>query len=215
MIITTHCYLFRDGTTLDAGDVVPPNKTGDNSGNANNGDQMWDKLVKKYPNILLVLSGHDPCDDVILTQTAGDNGNTVTQILSDPQGVDKAQGATGMVTMLYFSADGKTMTVRNYSTVRNKYYMGTSQMTVDMPGFAGAPADTTAETSADTPAGTSAEPAETSAEEPSASAAETSGGESGGNDGGCRSAALLPAALPALAGVAFLKRTGRRGKKRD
>ncbi|MCR4681824.1 MAG: metallophosphoesterase [Clostridiales bacterium] len=183
VIITTHCYLFRDGTTLDAGDVVPPNKTGDNSGNANNGDQMWDKLVKKYPNILLVLSGHDPCDDVILTQTAGENGNIVTQILSDPQGVDKAQGATGMVTMLYFSADGKTMTVRNYSTVRDKYYMGTSQMTVGMPGFAAAAADTGAELSGDTSADTPAESADTSAED-----LVTDAVTGGPQSGGCRSA---------------------------
>jgi len=30
--------------------------TGENA--VNNGEQMWDKLVSKYPNILFVFSGH-------------------------------------------------------------------------------------------------------------------------------------------------------------
>lgn len=133
VIITTHCYLFRDGTTLDAGDVCPPNKSGANDGARNNGDQMWDKLVSKYENIFLVLSGHDPCSDIIATQTAGDHGNIVTQMLIDPQSVDTAEGATGMVAMLYFSEDGKTLTVEQYSTVNDKYYMSTSQFTLPLP----------------------------------------------------------------------------------
>ena len=133
VIITTHCYLFRDGTTLDSGDVAPPNKSGANDGARNNGDQMWDKLVSKYENIFLVLSGHDPCENIIATQTKGDHGNTVTQMLVDPQGVDSAEGATGMVAMLYFSEDGKTLTVEQYSTVHDKYYMNTSQFTLPLP----------------------------------------------------------------------------------
>ena len=54
-------------------------------------------------------------------------------MLVDPQGVDAGEGATGMVAMLYFSEDGKTVTVENYSTVRDMYYMNTSQMTVELP----------------------------------------------------------------------------------
>ena len=94
---------------------------------------MWDKLVSKYENIVLVLSGHDPCDNVIATQTAGVNGNVVTQMLIDPQGVDSSLGATGMVAMLYFSNDGRTLTVEQYSTVRDEYYMNTSQFALELP----------------------------------------------------------------------------------
>ena len=141
VIITTHCYLYRDGTTLDASDVAPPNKTGSNDGARNNGDQMWDKLVSKYENIFLVLSGHDPCSDVIATQTEGVHGNAVTQMLIDPQGVDSAEGATGMVAMLYFSKDGKTLTVEQYSTVRDMYYMSTSQFELALPEMLSAEED--------------------------------------------------------------------------
>lgn len=127
VIITTHAYLFRDGTTLDAGDVVPPSNKG---ATYNNGDHMWDKLIKKHENIVLVLSGHDPCDNVVATQTKGDHGNVVTQMLVDPQGVDKAQGGVGMVTMLYFSEDGKTMQVETYSTDRKAFYLEENQFTL-------------------------------------------------------------------------------------
>ncbi len=150
-IITTHCYLFRDGTTLDAGDVYPPNESGRDTGSSNNGDQMWEKLVSVYPNVFLVLSGHDPCDDVVVTQTEGKNGNVVTQILTDPQGVDASSiGPAGIVTMLYFSADGSRMQIRNYSTIKKAYYMSSSQRTVGMPGFGiSTDAETGAEESAE------------------------------------------------------------------
>ena len=143
VIITTHAYLFRDGTTLDAGDVVPPSNKGSSY---NNGDHMWDKLIKKHENIVLVLSGHDPCDYVVYAQDKGVNGNVVTQMLIDPQGVDKAQGGVGMVTMLYFSADGKTMQVETYSTDKNAYFLEENQftLTLDLAGDA-VEAETTAE----------------------------------------------------------------------
>ena len=123
VIITTHAYLYRDGTTLDQGDVCPPATTG----GYNNGDHMWDKLIKKYENIVLVISGHDPCDRVVMAQDEGDNGNVVTQLLVDPQGVDANMTATGMVALLHFSEDGKNVTVEYYSTIKEQYFMSSNQ----------------------------------------------------------------------------------------
>ncbi|MBQ4101515.1 MAG: metallophosphoesterase [Oscillospiraceae bacterium] len=128
VIITTHAYLFRDGTTLDQKDVWPPSATG----GVNNGDHMWEKLISKHKNIKLVLSGHDPCDRVVVTQTKGVWGNTVTQMLVDPQGVDSAQGPSGLVAMLYFSEDGKQISVEYYATVKKQYYMPENQFTIDL-----------------------------------------------------------------------------------
>ena len=142
VIISTHAYLFRDGTTLDENDVYPP-RTPDSANGKNNGDEIWDKLASKYENIFLVLSGHDPCSDVIATQTKGVHGNVVTQMLVDPQGVDAAEGATGLVAMLYFSKDGRSVSVEYYSTVREQFYMSTSQMTLRIPAYATATAEET------------------------------------------------------------------------
>jgi len=161
VIITTHAYMFRDGTTLDAGDVVPPSNKGPKY---NNGDHIWDKLVKKYENIVLVLSGHDPCDYVVAAQEKGVNGNTVTQMLVDPQGVDKAQGGVGLVTMLYFSADGKTMQVETYSTDRKAFYLEENQFTLTLDLVEPKTEETTAEaTEPETTATPTTEPVTTEA----------------------------------------------------
>lgn len=172
VVISTHAYLFRDGTTLDAGDVCPPTK--DAVFNAfpgskpNNGDHMWDKLISKYENIVLVLSGHDPCDRIVTTQTQGVNGNTVTQMLIDPQGLDdEVRGGTGMVAMLYFSEDGSEIQVEYYSTVKEAYFLEENQFTVKL-----ATVTASEETTPDTEAPTEA-PTEEVTEAPSEEATET------------------------------------------
>ena len=172
VVISTHAYLFRDGTTLDAGDVYPPTK--DAVFNAfpgskpNNGDHMWDKLISKYENIVLVLSGHDPCDRIVTTQTQGVNGNIVTQMLIDPQGLDdEVRGGTGMVAMLYFSEDGSEIQVEYYSTVKEAYFLEENQFTVKL-----ATVTASEETTPDTEAPTEA-PTEEVTEAPSEEATET------------------------------------------
>lgn len=131
VIITTHCYLFRDGTTLDKGDVCPPDSTGNKA--ANNGDEMWDKLIRKHPNIFLVLSGHDPNANIVMTQTKGDNGNTVTQFLVDPQGMDaKYDYNTGMVALLHFTEDGRNVAVEYVSGVTGQYFMAVNQFEFEL-----------------------------------------------------------------------------------
>ncbi len=138
VIITTHAYMYRDGTRLSIDDVCSPADSNDWTVDPykvyNNGDQMWDKLVSKYGNIFLVLSGHDPCEDVVTLQSKGIHGNTVTQMLIDPQGMDAATAtypeSTGMVCMLYFSEDGSQIEVEWYSTIKQQYYKDKNQYTL-------------------------------------------------------------------------------------
>ena len=128
VIITTHAYMNKDGTTIDTGDSVAPSRDSDNvvydKTNINNGDDMWNKLISRYPNIVLAMSGHEPTDDVVMSQWKGKYGNTVTNILIDPQGMDKTyfrDGCSGAVAMFYFSEGGKRVEVRYWSTARNCY----------------------------------------------------------------------------------------------
>lgn len=129
VIITTHAYMFRDGTTLDKNDVWPPSSTG----GVNDGDDIWEKLVSKHENIVLVVSGHDPCDKIVAKQEKGEKGNTITQILIDPQGVDSALGATGMVALFYFSEDGSELQIEYYSTVLEQYFLLENQFSLTLP----------------------------------------------------------------------------------
>ena len=128
VIITTHAYLYSDGTTLDDGDHLPPSK----NGGYNDGDDMWDKLVSVYDNIVLVMSGHIITDSIVMTQTKAYNGNTVTQLLIDPEEDDINHGGVGAVAMLYFSEDGKNVTVEYYSTIKEKYFKSENQFTMTL-----------------------------------------------------------------------------------
>ncbi len=126
VIITTHAYMYRDGTTLDDGDVCPPSKEG-----GNDGDDIWEKFVKNHENIVLVLSGHDPWDKIVMREDNGVNGNKVVQMLIDPQGIDNV-GTVGMVAMFHFSEDGKTVQVEYYSTVEEKWYHPDNRFTFNL-----------------------------------------------------------------------------------
>ena len=132
VIITTHAYLYSDGTTIDTGDSCDPitmNKR------ENNGETIWEKLGKKHENIFMIISGHECSDRVLVTEAEGENGNIVTQMLVDFQGVDASYGygSTGMITMLYFSKDGKSVTVETYSTILEKHFREENQFSFRIP----------------------------------------------------------------------------------
>ncbi len=138
VIITTHSYMYRDGTTLDVNDVCPPLKPwGANddlfnaaTGTANNGDHMWNKLISKHPNIVLAMSGHDPSENIVCSQWQGVNGNVVTNMLIDPQDMDlQYAGGIGAVAMFYLSNGGKTVEVRYWSTAQERYIHANNQFT--------------------------------------------------------------------------------------
>ena len=144
VIVTTHAYQGYDGGHLnpnnvnDGGDTSAPGTDVDTSVNGgvpernhNNGQQIWDKFVSKHPNIFLVLSGHIPMEDVFVLESEGIHGNTVTQMLINPQWMDPAKGGLGMVCMLYFSEDGSQMQVEWICTDTGKYYQEQNQFVID------------------------------------------------------------------------------------
>ena len=134
VILTTHAYLFPDGTTVDTDDpYAATHKDPEN----NDGDDMWEKLVSRHKNIVLVLSGHESYPYIVCTQTEGKQGNTVTQILTNHQDLDRnlhlsGQKGAGIVTLLHFSDGGKTLSVECYSMVRKLYYRPENQFTVTL-----------------------------------------------------------------------------------
>ena len=117
IILTTHAYLKADGSYLVKGDA---NCATSYDSSYNNGDAIWEKLASKFPNICMVMCGHKGSKSVVVSENTGDYGNTVTQLLVNPQGMD-GNNPTGMVAMLYFSEDGKDVTVEYYATVMDRY----------------------------------------------------------------------------------------------
>ncbi len=111
VIVTTHMYLEKDGSLANEYSDWPPT-------NGNNGDEIWEKLVSKHRNIIMVLSGHLVYRNVGFSQQTGVYGNTVSQFLVDPQ--DSSNYKEGFVCMLYFTADGKEAYAEWISTVRTQ-----------------------------------------------------------------------------------------------
>ena len=126
-IITLHQFLQKDGAIIDDPEGTLPHE---NIGDANWGEvttggtvhprTLWDRVLSKYANVEMILAGHVPVDDIVRTQYRGDNGNTVTCMLIDPQEMDEVLSTpVGMVAMFYFSADGNVVNVEYISTVRD------------------------------------------------------------------------------------------------
>jgi len=135
VILTTHNFTNADGSITSAG------VTGD-------GVDLFNNIVTKYPNIVLVLSGHVASENIAVGTVKGDNGNIVTHMLVDAQDADQPiQGGAGLVAYLYFSDNGKNVEVEWYSPLRDQYYKPANQFSfeLDLPWDETAPKITVSE----------------------------------------------------------------------
>ena len=136
-ILVTHGYITHDGTWLDGTDAHVPSGYAFTKGEdepANNADGMWEKLVSKHENIIMVLSGHIlKSDNVLYRVDIGDHGNEVYQFLIDGQNMDGIYGGFGLVAMMNFRDDGQTVEFTYYATDKGKYFNEENQFTFTLP----------------------------------------------------------------------------------
>ncbi len=115
VIIATHSFLNTDGS-----------KTAE-------GTNIWNDVAATHSNVILVLSGHMPTENITVNTTKGISGNTVTHMLVDQQDVDQPiAGGTGLIAFLYFSNNGRHVEVEYYSVLRDQYYKMTNQIEYDL-----------------------------------------------------------------------------------
>ena len=152
VIVTTHGYLEEEGLRLDETNGLSPGSmgTGDPDENGiythhatqNHATELWDEFISQHKNIVMVLSGHIDYDAVRITESYGDNGNKVLEMLIDGQNYDEyprnenlaidnslEDVAYGMVAYFNFSADGKKLNIEYYSTNLEKLIY---EVTVDV-----------------------------------------------------------------------------------
>ena len=111
-IIVTHMFTYVDNTRISGCDLNSAGSFG--VGQDNNGEDMWWKLVRKYPNIHLVLSGHVvQGDGTGRRMDLGLNGNLVNQILSDYQ--SDPLGGGGYLRIMRISPSLNRVSVTSYS----------------------------------------------------------------------------------------------------
>ncbi|MBP3592807.1 MAG: metallophosphoesterase [Clostridia bacterium] len=114
VIIVTHDYLSASGVQ------------------SANGKRIWDTLAGQYENVVMALGGHYSWDNILVNQAEGIHGNTVTQMLIDPQRADDLLEGVGLVTMFYFSEDGSVVDVEYYSPEWDRYYKNANQMRINL-----------------------------------------------------------------------------------
>lgn len=111
-IIVTHMFTYMDNTRISGCDLNSAASFG--VGQDNNGEDMWWKLVRKYPNIHMVLSGHVvQGDGTGRRMDLGLGGNLVNQFLSDYQ--SGPLGGGGYLRIMRISPSLNRVSVTSYS----------------------------------------------------------------------------------------------------
>jgi hypothetical protein len=127
VIVNTHSYMYSDSTRQGPGDSWRPQAYGigkDTGRNAvNDGEQIWNKLVRKHPNIRFVFSGHILNSGVGTLISINDSGHYVYQMLANFQSEVKGsvRGGNGWLRILDMDFKKKTLQVRTYSPYINQY----------------------------------------------------------------------------------------------
>lgn len=133
IILFTHGYMYSDSTRLGEGDSWRPQAYGigkDTGTKAvNDGEQIWEKLVKPNANIRVVLSGHVLHSGVGTRVDDNDAGLPVYQLLQNYQeGVRGSEnGGNGYMRIMKINTKKQTINISTYSPYLRKIHDGSGQ----------------------------------------------------------------------------------------
>ena len=109
-IITTHAYLFRNNVRYDH---TKGRQRASPHGWGNDGEELWQKLIRRHRNTMIVISGHVSTGGLGYLASEADHGNVVHQMMVDYEKM--RGGGQAYMRLLEFLPDGKTVQVRTYS----------------------------------------------------------------------------------------------------
>lgn len=127
VIVNTHSYMYSDSTRQGPGDSWRPQAygIGKDTGRlaTNDGEQIWEKLIRINPNIRFVFSGHVLNSGVGTLVSTNDAGLPVYQMLANYQeGVKgSVNGGNGYLRMVNIDRKKKTIEVRTYSPYIDRF----------------------------------------------------------------------------------------------
>jgi hypothetical protein len=119
-ILVTHAYLYSDSTRYDFAKKGKSQKWSPHNhwaGDSNDGEELWQKLVRKN-NFVLTLNGHVLNHGLGFLASKNDRGNAVHQMLVNYQ--MRELGGEAYLRILEFLPDGKTVYVKSYSPLYDK-----------------------------------------------------------------------------------------------
>lgn len=121
-ILLTHAYMNNNDLRYDHLDTANPQAYNPHAystpGGVNDGQQLWQKLVKKH-NFVLTVNGHVLGDGTGFRTDANDAGQNVHQMLSNYQFLSPF-GGNGFLRLLIVNPDG-TVEVKSYSPIYNQF----------------------------------------------------------------------------------------------
>ena len=120
-ILVTHAYLYSDSTRYDSAKKAKSQKWNPHTyagKDRNDGEELWQKLVRKN-NFLLTFNGHVLNSGLGFLASRNDRGNVVHQMLVNYQ--MRELGGEAYLRILEFLPDGKTVHVKSYSPLYDKY----------------------------------------------------------------------------------------------
>ncbi len=125
-ILITHAYMYSDETRYHWAEKGDSQKWNPHAygvakatdGDVNDGEQMWEKLVKKHPSFIMTLNGHVLNDGLGKLISQGDHGNDVTQMLVNFQ--MKPNGGDGWLRLLEVQPSTGRVRAYDYSPTLDK-----------------------------------------------------------------------------------------------
>jgi len=119
VILFTHAYLNEDNTRINTGDWSDcSNWEYCRMCSGNNGETIWNKLVSKHSNIIMVLCGHI-AGDGLGRRTDYVNGKPIYQILQNYQMLEN--GGNGYLRLYEFDYNEKVIKAITYSPYLDEY----------------------------------------------------------------------------------------------
>jgi hypothetical protein len=129
-VLVTHAYLYHDDTRFDwaakgtAQEGSPSGYGTALDGGSNDGELLWQQLVRRQPTFQMVLCGHvtgtkeelmalGDRAEVGYRLSVGNSGNRVHQLLFNAQ--RRGDAGDGWLRLMEFDADRRTVTVKTYS----------------------------------------------------------------------------------------------------
>lgn len=127
-IFVTHAYLNNNDRRYDHTDTDHPQAFNpheyDTPGGVNDGEELWDKLVRRH-RFVLTLNGHVLGDGTGYLASTNDRGNVCHQMLANYQ--MRELGGEGYLRLLELLPDGRTLVVRTYSPLLDRYLLVADQ----------------------------------------------------------------------------------------
>lgn len=121
VILNTHAYMYSDDTRIGSGDNWNPHDYGINElepNEVNDGEEMWDNLVKESTNIRFIFSGHILHDGVGTLVSKNNAGEQVYQFLANFQsGVQGSEnGGNGYLRRMTIDFTNDKLIIESFSS---------------------------------------------------------------------------------------------------